>query len=314
MRRSTTGIAALLCLALAAAPGAAGRPRGKREPARAASGAGSRAKSSRTTDVAAPASVASTASAAAFRTTTGAARASGLATDADVPFDVQGDAMPTDAKGDVIEVQGNVKVTRGNFTLNCDKLHYDRKADAALATGEVKATDGTYVLTCRRLKYYAGKQVAIAWDDPLASSRSPLPGGAVELVELRATQITLEMADERMDGLDHVEVTRWLLQGDRRDKDVTIRSREVEIDQVARTSLFRGDVEIDSPTVGARARRALLEEPLDRLTLIGEAEAWTPGPKGEKLDRVSGAKILHFLRQKRSIVIGTVEGRMRIGH
>ncbi len=235
-----------------------------------------------------------------------------LAPGGDVPFDVTGDAMPADESGDVLEVRGNVRVTRGAFSMSCDLLRYERKTDTALATGEVRASDGSYELTCRRLKYQVEKQLAIAWDDPVATRKTPAADGVEEQVELRGTQISLDLGNQRIEGLDRVELTRWLVRGGKRERDVSVRGDEVEIDQVARSSLFRGHVAIESAAMAARSERAFLEEPLDRLTLIGSAEAWSPGPGGERRDEVSGAKILHFLKQKRSIVIGTVQGRMDI--
>ncbi|MBI4872041.1 MAG: hypothetical protein HY814_10805 [Candidatus Riflebacteria bacterium] len=230
----------------------------------------------------------------------------------DVPFEVSGDAMPGDASGDVVEVLGNVRVKRGNVTLQADRLRYERKADSALATGEVLVGDGTFILTCRRLAYYVGRQQAIAWDDPLVTRSSSAGPNTTELVEMRATQLTLYADEQRIEGLDRVELTRYLVRDGRRELDVRVRCDEAELDQVSRSCLFRGQVEIESPKMGARARRAFLEEPLDRLTLVGEARAWSIGAGGEQTDQVRGAKILHFLRSQRTLVFGNVHGKLRL--
>ena len=235
-----------------------------------------------------------------------------VAAEGEIPFEVSGDVMPTDAGGDTVEVSGNVRVVRGSFVLTCDHLQYEKKSDSALATGEVEARDGTFVLTCRRLDYRVGRELALAWENPLIRRTTAAAGGASELVEMKATRIALDVAGERVEGLDRVELTRWVVTGGRRTLDVRVRCDELEIDQSVRSCLFRGNVEIESPDLGARARRAFLEEPLDRLTLIGGAEAWSVGPKGEKTDRVSGTKILHFLKAKRSLVFGGVSGRMKV--
>jgi lipopolysaccharide assembly outer membrane protein LptD (OstA) len=230
----------------------------------------------------------------------------------EAPFEVEGDVMPTDAGGDTVEVSGNVRVVRGSFVLTCDHLRYEKKSDSALATGEVEARDGTFVLTCRRLDYRVGQQLAIAWEAPLIRRSTATADGASEVVEMKATRIALDVEGNRVEGLDRVELTRWVETGGRRTLDVRVRCDEMELDQSVRSCLFRGNVEIETVDLGARARRAFLEEPLDRLTLIGGAEAWSVGPGGEKIDRVSGTKILHFLKGKRTLVFGGVSGRMKV--
>ncbi len=232
--------------------------------------------------------------------------------EATIPFEVSGDAMPGDATGDRIEVVGNVRLTRGQFVLTADRLTYEKKSDTALAVGIVGASDGDFELTCSRLRYLAGKELAIAWGDPKVTRRSPLAEGGHEVLELRGTQVTMDLAEQRIEGLDRVVVTRWIDRRGFRTLDFRVHAEEVEIDQVGRSSLFRGDVSIESPTLGARADRAWLEEPLDRLTLLGDARAWGLGPDGQQTDRVSGNKILHFLKASRSIVFGAVEGRIRL--
>ena len=63
---------------------------------------------------------------------------------------------------------------------------------------------------------------------------------------------------------------------------------------------------METPEMGARGERVFYHQLERKIYIVGMANAWNFDAKGKPINLITGNKIVHFLDEKRSVVLGGV--------
>lgn len=221
-------------------------------------------------------------------------------------------AADTVRQGDpVYELVGGVVLEREGVRLGAQRMVYDRSSGRLEAWGGVEITDPTFALACDHLVLATREDEVVAWGGASLRQREDRGEGAFE-TELTGVQIRLHPKEKRVQVLEDVVLTRFVVEGaERRSVDLRVRCRSLDALSGARQSTFKGDVVVESPTVGARGDRALFDQASGRFYVMGGARAWNFDEGGRPVNVVAGDKIVYVTGQRRTVVVGNVTADVR---
>lgn len=213
--------------------------------------------------------------------------------------------------GDVAEVVGHVKLQRRGMQLSSDKLRFDRKKGEFIATGNVVVADPHYTLSCGKLTFYGQQEMGVAHESAkILETRRGADGEISERMEMTAFQITVYSNESRVEGLERVRIYRMVRRDGKLALDFKVTADSCDSNMVNAESVFKGQVKVESPSYTIECKRLIFDQTADRMTCIGDAKVTGFGPKGEVASKVEGAKIVHLIREKRSIVMGGVSATL----
>ncbi|MBI4858879.1 MAG: hypothetical protein HY815_01190 [Candidatus Riflebacteria bacterium] len=208
---------------------------------------------------------------------------------------------------DVFEFIGHVRMERRGHVLETDRILYNRKTQELTAIGNVLLSDPRYTLSCGRLVFYGPQEMGVAWESPkiVETVRGP-DGEIVDRMEITAFQMTFYSADQRVEGLERVRIYRTVRRKDKLELDFKITADSMDTNLVTRMSVFKGEVQVDSPTYAVEASRLIFDATSERFTCIGNARVVGFDASGDRISSVEGNKIVHLIREKRTLVMGGV--------
>lgn len=213
--------------------------------------------------------------------------------------------------GDVAEVVGHVKLKRRGMQLSSDKLRFDRKKGEFIATGNVVVANPLYALSCGKLTFYGQQEMGVAHEAAKIIETRRGPDGEIsETMEMTAFQITIYSNESRVEGLERVRIYRMVRRDGKLALDFKVTADSCDSNMVNAESVFKGQVKVESPSYTIECRRLIFDQSADRMTCIGDAKVTGFGPKGEVASKVEGNKIVHLIREKRSIVMGGVSATL----
>ncbi|MBI2945539.1 MAG: hypothetical protein HYY25_15200 [Candidatus Wallbacteria bacterium] len=239
------------------------------------------------------------------------------------------DAATFDLGRGIYELVGHARATRrttGAFAageesaessgvLTSEKMLYQHKTRFLRATGGVVFEDSRYCVKSGVLEYDVGREWISAREGPTAriigAGSAPGPGGPSAGGEGATTISALVLSYDRMRQrvVAEGQVRTTVRPADRAGHTVT--SQELESYVADGRSVFKGDVKIDSLTLGARGDRAVFYERAERLYLFGRAQAWQVDGDGKAGRIVEGEQILHNLKTGRTVALRGVVLRER---
>jgi len=207
---------------------------------------------------------------------------------------------------DAQELLGNVVLDRGGLRLSATRMRYSRKDGVLQAWDNVEIRDPEFVLLCDRLSFDIRNDEVVAWGAPRLIQREEKSARAFE-TELTGVQVRIFPKERRVQVLEQVVLSRYLLkQGKRNAVELRVRCRSLDLLSAARRSVFKGGVSIETPTIGATGDHALFDQLAGTFYILGRSEAWNYGDSGCRVNVVRGEKIVYFLEERRSVVIGGV--------
>ncbi len=218
------------------------------------------------------------------------------------------DRAPVDRGQEELVLEGHVRVARGTATLSGEHLVYRRKARILEMRGEVAILDRDSRLRADYLLYDLGEDAATAWGSPRLVQGTG--GSESEQVALEAVQLRLFPKEGRVEAIEDVRVEQSRGEGLDRRLEMRVRCRVAEILARGKRNVFKGDVRLDTPEVGATSGRMLYEQESRRAYLLDGARVWNYDSQGERLDELSGDKIIHFLDEGRTIALGGVRAQV----
>ena len=204
------------------------------------------------------------------------------------------------------ELVGNVQVRRGGMKLRADRVVYRPREEMLEAWGDVKLQDPVFRLSCRRLTLNGRSNEVVAWGAPVLRQEELDGAGGRTVTTLSGMQVRIFIDERRIQVFDEVELARSKEDGGKKNVELRVRCKAVEALSGIKRSTFKGGVWLDTPSVGARAQRALYDRMAGRFYLPGGAEAWNYSTSGARTNVIEGDKIIYFIREKRTIVIGNV--------
>ena len=207
---------------------------------------------------------------------------------------------------DVQELFGSVVLERGELRLSAARMRYSRRDGILEAWDAVEIRDPDFLLECARLSFDIHKEEVVAWGDPRLIQREGTGARSFE-TELVGVQVRIFAKERRVQVLERVVLSRFLLdKGERASVELRVRCRVVDALTQARRSVFKGDVSIETPTIGAVGQRALFDQMAGTFYILGGAKAWNHDESGQAINVIRGEKIVYFLDDRRSVVIGGV--------
>lgn len=220
------------------------------------------------------------------------------------------DVMPLTKGAELFHLSGNVRVKKDETLLETDRMSYDRRTDTLTAEGTVRLVDPSFEISCRHLVFRVREDEGTAWGDPRVVQRMQgAEGRKGGWVDLRASQVKFFTLEKRIGAFERVVVEQWD-GGERPALAVRIRCRSMEALMENRRSVFKGGVELETPEMGARGERVFYHQLERKIYVVGNASAWNFDPRGAPINVITGNKIVHFLDEKRSVVLGGVTARV----
>jgi lipopolysaccharide export system protein LptA len=213
------------------------------------------------------------------------------------------DRLPLDRGQETLELEGHVRVAKGTTTLSGEHLKWTRSRQLLELRGDVVVQDKDFRLGSEHLLYDLAADAATAWGRPRLAQEAGQ--GAQEIV-MRAVQLRLFPKEGRVEALEDVELEQLARTGSESTLEMRVTCRVGEILSRGRRNVFKGDVRVETPDIGATAGRMLYEQESRRVYLLDGARVWNYDSGGKKLDELRGDKVIYFLDEARTISLGGV--------
>ena len=110
-------------------------------------------------------------------------------------------------------------------------------------------------------------------------------------------------------ALEDVVLTQWELRP-RPELILRIRCRSMDALMEGKRSMFKGNVRVSTPELGATGKRLYFHQVDRKFYVVGDARAWNFDEKGKRTNMIVGNKIVHFLDDRRSVVLGGVTAQV----
>lgn len=205
------------------------------------------------------------------------------------------------------ELSGNVVVEFGEIRLSAGRMVYTPAKKELNAWGDVKIIDPTFNLYCDRLNFSLGKNEAVAWGSPRLVFMEGKGNQKVSKTVLTGVQIWIFSKEQRVQVFEDVCISKYEASADdRAEVEFRVRCTSMEALRRVRRTTFKGQVRLETPTVGASSSRGIYDQLNNRFYLLGDSRAWNYSVSGEKVNSVEGDKIVYFLKEKKTVVIGNV--------
>jgi len=218
------------------------------------------------------------------------------------------DRLPLDRGQGVLELQGHVRVARGDATLSGEYLKWNRDTKILEMRGDVVVQDVGFDLRSDHLLYDLEEDAVTAWGRPRLRQKPEVAGG--QEIHMRAVQLRLFPKEGRVEALEDVEIEQLAGQGAAAVLEMRVTCRVAEMLSRGRRNIFKGEVRVDTPDIGAVAGRMLYEQESRRVYLLDGARVWNYDSGGRKLDELRGDKVIYFLDEARTISLGGVRAQV----
>lgn len=216
------------------------------------------------------------------------------------------DRLPADRGQQTMVLEGHVRLRKGETDISGERVTWDRSKRTLDVRGGVRVVDATSRLACDHLLYDLDQEAVTAWGRPRIEQR---PVGDIgDTIVLTAVQLRLFPSEGRIEAIEDVLVEQLTRASADARQLLTMRvtCRVAEILARGKRNVFKGDVEVETPDIGAEAGRMLYEQESRRVYLLDGARVWNYDSGGRKLDELRGDKVIHMLNEGRTIALGGV--------
>ena len=219
-------------------------------------------------------------------------------------------------KGELV-LKGSAEIHRDGISLYANEIFFHESKKEAFATGLVRLEMDQITLNSGQIRVYLkGNQsfsalqendaVVIAQKHPRLIEKVK---GTGAVNEITAVEIKFYKGDEKIEAFENVK----LIQGGAKDEKPTVITGDyLEYNHLQGKALIKNKVEITSPGMGGRGDRLIYYRKDEKFYLIGNAVIFELSEQGQKVNEVKSEKILHLIREKRTIQMGDVEGVIRV--
>lgn len=235
--------------------------------------------------------------------TPAAARAQGVPAPEQLKI-LHADKLPIDRGQNELVLEGHVRLQKGTTRLSGERVRWLKGARTLEIRGGVRIEDTATTLTCAHLLYDLGEDAVTAWGRPRIE-QSPQPGRPEQVI-LTAVQLRLFPKQGRIEAIEDVLVEQVAGEGADERVEMRVSCRVAEVLARGRRNVFKGDVKVETPDIGAEAGRMLYEQESRRAYLLDGARVWNYDTGGQKLDELRGDKVIYLLDEGRTIALGGV--------
>jgi lipopolysaccharide assembly outer membrane protein LptD (OstA) len=215
-------------------------------------------------------------------------------------------------------LKGAAQIHRDDISLYADKIFYHESKKEAFASGSVRLEMGKLTLFAGQLRVYMKGSKAFSYlkedDAVVIAQKHPRLVEKNEETdqenEITAVEIKFYKSSEKIEAFENV---RLIQGGGAFEGDTRITGEYMEYLHLQGKALIKNKVKIESPKMGGHGDRLIYYRQDEKFYLIGNALIYELGENGQKLNEVSSQKILHLVKERRTIQMGDVEGIIRVG-
>jgi lipopolysaccharide assembly outer membrane protein LptD (OstA) len=217
-------------------------------------------------------------------------------------------------------LKGNAVVEREDIQLSADEIFYNNDKKEAYATGNVKLNHVDFILESGQLRLYLKgnryleqmmekDMVMIAQKHPKLTEKMKENG---QYSQITAVEIKFYKGSEKIEAFENVKMVQMMHDGLKSKEETVVLGDFMEYKSSDRLARVKGNVKLDSKDLGARGERLIYYQGQSKFYMIGDAHVFQYDAQGKVKDTISGNKILHFLKEKRTILMGNIEGSLEM--
>lgn len=236
----------------------------------------------------------------------------------DAPVLVRGKKSEFNIERGLFDMIGTAWAKKADSDIRADKMTYNRQRQNLTAVGNAVASKPDLTVKAGRIEYFVDRESGTATENPKAVQMTPRTTSEDETrSDLVAKQLEMDFKRSILEGKGDVQLERFVKVEGEWEQDYRINAGFVTSLYSQGRSTFKDSVKIDSGKVGATGDRAIFYQQRAKLYVIGNpkapANAWEYDEDRNKLNPISGQKIVHDLRTGKSQVLGGVSGRFEDG-
>ena len=215
-------------------------------------------------------------------------------------------------------LEGNAEVIRDGMSLKADKILYMEKKKEAFATGNVRLSNPDFILESGQIRVYLqgnetlenfGEKdiLIIAQKGPRLTEQA----SETQLVnQVSAVEIKFFKGQEKIEAIENVRMVQMRTDGLQLKEEMVVTGGFLEYLHKQKKALVKKDVQLESKSLGGVGQRLIYYQKNDRFYLIDKAKVFEYDENGKRVNQIAGNKILHLLKDRRTILMGNVEGSL----
>lgn len=215
-------------------------------------------------------------------------------------------------------LKGNAEVIRDGISLKADKIIFKEKEKEAFAEGNVRLSNPDFVLESEEIRVYLqgnktlqslGEKdiLVIAYKGPRLTEKAT----ETKIVnQVSAVQIKFFKGQEKIEALENVRMVQMSTDGVQMKEEMVVTGGFLEYLHKQKKALVKENVQLESKSLGGAGQRLIYYQKDDRFYLIDQARVFEYDDNGKAVNQISGNKILHLIKEGRTILMGNVEGSL----
>tara|TARA_Y100000589_G_scaffold279583_1_gene275622 strand:- start:1304 stop:2017 length:714 start_codon:yes stop_codon:yes gene_type:complete len=215
-------------------------------------------------------------------------------------------------------LKGNAEVIRDGMSLKADKILYMEKKKEAFATGNVRLSNSDFILESGQIRVYLqGNETLKSLGEKdiliIAQKGPRLTEQASEsqvVNQVSAVEIKFFKGQEKIEAMENVRMVQMSTDGVQLKEEMVVTGGFLEYLHKQKKALVKKDVQLESKSLGGVGQRLIYYQKNDRFYLIDRAKVFEYDEKGKAVNQIAGNKILHLLKEGRTILMGNVEGSL----
>ncbi len=223
-----------------------------------------------------------------------------------------------DQKAGDLVLKGNASIERDGVILRAEEIYYNEAKKEAFATNQTRLESKEFNLEAGQLKVYLpgnrtfsqmleNDMVVIAQKAPRLTEK-PGPDGTYS--QITAVEIKFFKASEKVEAFENVRMLQLKNEGLTVAEEMVVTGAYLEYLHKQKKALVKQDVKLTSKELGAEGQRLIYYQNDGRFYIVDDAKVFQYDENGKVKDTVAGNKILHILKEKRTILMGNVEGTL----
>lgn len=128
--------------------------------------------------------------------------------------------------------------------------------------------------------------------------------------QITAVEIKFFKEGEKIEAFENVRMTQLKVDGLKVQEDVVITGKYLEYLSQRKKALVKGDVNLESQDMGAEGQRLIFYQEQEKFYVIDQAKVFQYDKDGNVENEIRGNKILHLIKEDRTILMGNVEGSL----
>jgi lipopolysaccharide export system protein LptA len=218
-------------------------------------------------------------------------------------------------KSGELVLKGDARILRENFSLFANEIYYQEEKKEAFAKGQVRLVSPDFTLYCGQMRVYLKGGVltqGLAEDDVLVIAQKhprlvEKLGSDGTYTQITAVEIKFYKQNKRVEAFENVRLVRFL-DGAVPTEEVRITGDYLEVLSQQKKILVKNNVELKSEQISGIGNRLIYYQADAKFYLIGKARLREYDAKGRVRNEITSHRILHLLKEKRTIQMGGVEG------